>query len=276
MASSPVYQSTQSGTSANATLVINIPASTVQGDLLIAHAGGRSVSGTWTPPSGWTAVTASLNLGGSQSPTTGVFWKVATGAEPSNYTFTFSNAVATEGRIIRVTGADTTSPVDSSVTSVNGSSSTTITIGTVTPTLSNNLIILLTAQVNDGVSARSCTNVSSFTGIYDDALPSTGGVISMGWGTSTASGAAVASATQAGVEQSNGVALSIAAFNVVAPALFAGAAFSLFSIANFLKSLLPAAIALAFSILPPTVSGTVQKWTNQAKHSASWTDTPKS
>lgn len=277
MATTPIYQAADTQNSTGGTTVtINKPTNLNAGDALIAHVGGAAVSGTWTPPVGWTTVTNNLNSGGANFPTTGMFWKVAGGSEPSSYSFTFSVATNVAGEIMRVTGADTTTPVDSSSTSSNTSSSSTVAMGTISPTLQNNLIMLFANTANSGPGAYSCTNVTSFSNGYSITIPSTGGQLNMAYGVSTASGSATAQGTSFGNSSSNGIALSIVPLNIVTPSLFAGATFSIFAITQVIKSILPTAIADMFGLFTPTTSNSDSKWTRQQKNTDTWSKQSKS
>lgn len=98
-------------------LVINKPAGTVSGDLLVA-------SIAWYPgnyggtPVGWTSIDA-LNLGGTPWGDGGAatYFRIAGGSEPANYTFVggsngFSVGSGAMGAIARITGHDSTSPIN--------------------------------------------------------------------------------------------------------------------------------------------------------------------
>lgn len=278
MAATPVYQAAdlQSNTSANGTLVINKPSNLVTGDLMIAHVGASNISGpSWTPPSGWTAIVTGLG-NSSSNPLVGCFWKVATGSEPSTYTFVESGNQRSVGFISRVTGADPTTPIDSSSAQANNTSSTNIAFSSITPTLNNNLIMLLVGAQNDAMSASSCTNVSSFTQQYSGSAPSTGGELSMATGVSSASGTVTPSGTQPGNEQSNSIALSIASQNAVTVD-FQTMTLTPFAIARIDRSVVASFIVMTMTVFVPTVLNPVAKWLNTTKSTiSSWINNTKS
>ena len=94
-------------------LVINKPTGTASGDLLIA---AITLNGNVTIPSGgvpagWTRLRVVPN-GANLSLVT--YWKVATGAEPANYTWTLSASGRADGAILRITGEDPANPIDTS------------------------------------------------------------------------------------------------------------------------------------------------------------------
>ncbi len=112
------------------------PPGVVAGDYLIAFcaftASGGDISG-WTP------------LGAIQNASSGgsffylaMFGKVATGSEPATYSTNKSGSGTRHFIISRLSGVDTTSPIDGTVTMVEaGSPITTLAVGSITTTVSN-------------------------------------------------------------------------------------------------------------------------------------------
>lgn len=93
----------------DASLTFTKPASTASDDLLLVHIAVRNGTGC-TPPSGWTAV----DSGTHSTLFEGLYWKIAGGSEPTSYTFgvTTSSGDRSVGEILRVTGADGTTPIN--------------------------------------------------------------------------------------------------------------------------------------------------------------------
>lgn len=277
MAITPVYQAAdlQTNTSANGTVVINKPTNMNTGDLMVAQVGASSISGSWTTvPSGWSTVANNLNMS-STAPSMGVFYKLASGSEPSTYTFVHSSNARSVGAISRVTNVDQVNPVDSFNSSVNNANSSTIAMGTVSPTLNYNLIMEFAGLGNTAPTAYSCTNVSSFTQQYTAAAPSTGGQISAATGVSTLGGSATASGTFASSAQSIGVVISITAQNTVSPfPVSIGSA--LFAIIAAGSSLLPMPLSSSFSLPAPTTTNSDSKWTRQQESTTAWSTGNKS
>lgn len=96
---------------------ITAPSSISNGNLLVAVLGVGDATLmpplTVTPPTGFAEVTNSPSAIDDSDPYTiaiRVFWKVAA-SEAGNYTFTHTSA-GTEGYMYRLTGADTTTPID--------------------------------------------------------------------------------------------------------------------------------------------------------------------
>jgi hypothetical protein len=117
---SPVV-SVASATTVSTSLTISKPANVQEGDLLVAY----MVSGTsasWTGATDWVEVVDS---------TVRVAYKVATSSEPSSYTFTRSaTGVAAAGTIVALRGVNYTRR-GSVVSSVNGTTTSTLTVGPV-------------------------------------------------------------------------------------------------------------------------------------------------
>jgi hypothetical protein len=113
-----------SGTS----ITINKPAGLVDGDVMVASIGFSSGGATITPQdAGWTFVSRAVNGAGAS---VAVYVQVASG-EPANYTWDLSAALAIGGTVTAYTGVDTTTPVDTSGISSNGT--TTASISTAQP-----------------------------------------------------------------------------------------------------------------------------------------------
>jgi hypothetical protein len=96
-------------TTAN-TLVIARPAGLVAGDVMVAGVGIRGTP-TVTPPAGWTLIRRDV---AATYTTQALYYKVATAAEPSSYSWSFSAQVPAAGGIVAYQGVKTTAPVNAS------------------------------------------------------------------------------------------------------------------------------------------------------------------
>ncbi|MGH8689262.1 MAG: LamG-like jellyroll fold domain-containing protein, partial [Burkholderiales bacterium] len=93
-------------------LTINKPAGTISGDVMLAFITVRDSSVQITPPAGWSSQAAVVQNAGASSRQQ-LFYKVAGGAEPANYTWTFDSAhQGAAGAIATYSGVDTTTPID--------------------------------------------------------------------------------------------------------------------------------------------------------------------
>ena len=116
----PTYQCQSLNNSSGTSLVITKPGCVTTNDLMIAHITARSTA-LIVAPAGWTSVANFVN---SQF-AAGIFYKVATGAEPASYTFT-SNISDNTGAILVYRGVEVTDPIETSASQLtSGTSHTT-------------------------------------------------------------------------------------------------------------------------------------------------------
>ena len=182
------YTTVHNGTATSVT--VNKPTNVADGDTLVVWAYFRNNSGTITPPSGWTAVSGSLQ---TTQATIQAFTKPipsAAGETATSYTFSYSGTTARCNlTCFRATGVDSTTPIDASGTwvttgttsivlpAVTAVSSTAMLIGfalaqmgsTTVPTLTppGGMTLLIEDDFNNG------TNDSS-TGVFFKSLSSSG------------------------------------------------------------------------------------------------------
>lgn len=164
----PVFESSATASGSSSTLDINKPTGTVEGDLLVAHlyaiTGGDSLPDI-TAPTGWTFIRKD-SLGNNRSQ--GLFYKVAGASEPSSYTFSDlddsrGDVVANVGAISRISGVDTTSPID--VHGGQTETGTSVTAPDITTAVGDALILHLGA-INNG---STFTPPTGYTEEYDHA-----------------------------------------------------------------------------------------------------------
>lgn len=126
------------------TIVVDKPSSVVAGNLMLAHL--RFMAGVITAiPTGWTTIDDPNSV---DLPKSILAWKVATGSEPSSYTFTFSSATNNRrGVIIAFEGNDLITPINAQASSAQVSvvGATGIVIPQVTTTARDVLLITATA-----------------------------------------------------------------------------------------------------------------------------------
>lgn len=113
------------------TLTITKPSGVASGDLLVAfvHVSG---SPTLTPPSGWTLIDSVTNAFGVG--TLYAFRFMAGGSEPASYSWTWTGSQYSCGGIYRVTGADATTPINTSAKSAPASGATQVSPSVTTTT----------------------------------------------------------------------------------------------------------------------------------------------
>ena len=135
----PRASSTGHNAAPASTLVVDQPAGTQAGDVLVAGIAVRG-SVTVTPPSGWNLIRPDAN-GSSMKLTS--YYRVATSFEPASYTWNFSSAKAAAGTITGYSGVDTTNPIDVANGQFNLNDSTSIVAPSVTTTAADERIVAL-------------------------------------------------------------------------------------------------------------------------------------
>lgn len=178
-----VSSSTALGGTATTSQVVNAPAGVVSGNVLLAQTialPGTGNTVTTSAPSGWVKIGTAIT---SNKYSMTEFYKVATGAEPSTYTFTFSAAATKAIGITAFSGVDNTNPIDVQSTQIN-TSSTTQTAPSVSATYNTDMIVPLWGyQSNQSATSFSAT----LTSLYATSTTSNG--ISSAWKLLTNAGA---------------------------------------------------------------------------------------
>lgn len=276
----PAYQTSASAQGDASTLVITKPASTVDGDLLIAilcSSGARTVSTL----SGWTLITSGTN----SDCNTYAYYKIAS-SEGANYTWTYSGTNNNYGWIGRINGhASNGFLTDFGVATGSG---TTLTFADPLTTIVDTLFIYAVGHSqNDGNTntisnyAIATNNPSSWTELIDlqDSTVDSGG-LAIAYGSRAASGTTgnysasssdtdtlavgILLAIQGPADATTSPAVIEVATSVHAPTVTGGASAS------------PAVISVATSVQDPTVTTPADVWSKQAKNTTTWTTQDKS
>jgi hypothetical protein len=152
-------------------LVVTKPTGVVAGDLLVAAiVVGNATGATFSPPAGWTLLSTPSN---GTTVKLGVWWKIAGGAEPSNYTFTWTTSQRAYGWIMRFTGADASSPINAFATNNAGASSTPTCLAATT-TVQNTMVLRIGGFDDDDVSTDN-SGIPNYTTITMDLSNTSGG-----------------------------------------------------------------------------------------------------
>jgi len=155
-------------TTAGTTIEISKPSGAAAGDLLLALLGANTTS-TWTELTNWTKPSdLDVQMSGIAHRIC-VQWLIVTGSEGSSFTFTAGGSVAKVGSILRISGADSTSPIHVYATSQQTTNDV-ITTPTVTTTIDECLIIRWGASYHGGTSNRSSTAMANFTERFDNDM----------------------------------------------------------------------------------------------------------
>ncbi len=162
-----------SAASSSTPLVINRPAGTTAGDVLLAsidwtHGGGTTATGICTPPEGWTSIRKTLG-GGSIRRVKETFYRVAGSSEPSSYSFPVAGvgaatSVEAAGGISAYSGASTSAPVNAHGGETISGSLTEFTAPSVTTTKANCLVVAFAGTHN---TIRSFTPPGSSLEAFD-------------------------------------------------------------------------------------------------------------
>lgn len=161
------------------TVVITKPTGVVANDVMIAHIAVRGGTGvTITPPAGWTLIDSLDNSTVYKSST---YYKVATGSEGSNYTFTFSISRVAAGIISAYSGVDTAAPINADAVQFNAPA-TPLTSPSVTTTVNNAWVIASYTQpaattftAGSGMTLRDQDSGSTITGGLQDVVQASAG-----------------------------------------------------------------------------------------------------
>lgn len=136
-------------------LSINKPSGTADGDLLVMIIANSNSAMTVATPSGWTLL--SRKQSSASNITINTFWKIAS-SEPSSYTIAQAETV---GAILRISGFEVSSPVDTFASDeVSNSANPVFTNGDITPSISDSLLLFIAV----------CNNVNVPTGISNYAI----------------------------------------------------------------------------------------------------------
>ncbi len=148
----PVFMSisTTTQTVASNSITLTKPVGIVAGDLMVAFMARGSISAaiTFTPPAGWTEIHQTAT-GGALGSNAGSFWKIATGSEPADYTFTDNPTTSTSahiGWIMRFIATHSTTPIDAATE--NSGNAADPTALSVTTSVANCTLIACCGQQN--------------------------------------------------------------------------------------------------------------------------------
>ena len=267
--------SNTSGTGIN----LNAPAGVAVGDLLLAHCLGDT---SWDTPSGWAQIQAATS-GRSLA----AFYKIAEAGDVGAGTFAFSTtgSGAKGGRVYRISGHDTASPIGASSVGTQANS-TTVSTAAITPAAASSLIMILVGASSGG-AARTCsgytlaTSSPTFTEHYEDQWDGNNNFISAASGIrSAATSTGTASATLDGTDPNVGIVLAITPLTTNASITMPVATIAI-TAPNFSLSVSASVsvgvLSVAVTTLAPAIAVTNNPWSTVSKSSdGTWTTTSKS
>jgi hypothetical protein len=156
-------------------LTIGTPPGTIADDLLLAAIAIRPQTASVTPPSGWTLVRRNDNAAGASNSLL-VYRRVATSAEPTSHTWSFSASTGSAGGISCLAWVDTTTPID-----VHGGQSTPSSLSHAAPTVTSTVANAMLVTVHGFSSAATWTSPTGMAEAFDvrsQALGATGIAVS--------------------------------------------------------------------------------------------------
>lgn len=130
------------GGSGVGSVTVNVPAGTVNGDLLVVQVAWNE-NATLNNPAGWTQIREDqTGIGGVAALNSRLMYRIAA-SEPASYTWTFASGTRRiAGCMVNLTGADTSAPIDSSSGQASdGPSTTDVVAPTVDPVVSDGFLL---------------------------------------------------------------------------------------------------------------------------------------
>lgn len=160
-----------SGFSNVSSLAINAPATITSGNLLSALVEvDGALSSAWASsdaPAGWTLIDGTTTAATGGHFNGALFWKIATGSEPSSYTFSTpdGSSAPMRGWVSQFTGNDSTTPINAHSALVYNTSGSAAVFNSVTTGVANTLIVLSSASGGSGT-----TTTTPATTNFDDSF----------------------------------------------------------------------------------------------------------
>jgi hypothetical protein len=155
--------------------VVSKPTGTAEGDLLYVHVSNFATDGTFSAPDGsWTKVGEVSTTDAIQA----TFYKIAGASEPTSYTFTYSGTSnQPRNGCARISGADQTTPADTTHSTNTGSSTTAVGLSITTATDGAMLLLTCRARLAATQTAPSGMNHTingSRWSMYDQIITTAG------------------------------------------------------------------------------------------------------
>jgi hypothetical protein len=127
----PTFQTKTTATGSSTSVVLNTPAGTTSGDLLVAQIGfsldARNTGLSWPLPTGW-AFLRDDSMANSKGHST-LIYHIAGSSEPASYTFSLFLSSVWAAAMMRFSGVDTRSPFDAFTGNVGASSTSLVAAG---------------------------------------------------------------------------------------------------------------------------------------------------
>ena len=170
-------------------LRINLPAGVITGDVMIAQITIANGNAAITSPGGWTLIRRDTS---GNSLSQALYYHVASGNEPSTFTFNYSPRQRASGGIIAYTGVNNNSPIEAN-SGLGSNSTTLITAPSITATSGNQVLFFgavaagTTITPPTGMTQRWLVKTSATTSEIADRALSTSGATGNQSGTTSSS-----------------------------------------------------------------------------------------
>lgn len=148
-----VVESFASASSATTSVAVTKPTGVASGDLVIGIS--RANNATAMSSSDFTTEIFDVAEGADNS-RLAMYYKIAGGSEPASYTFTGTSSNNMDAIVVRVSGADTTTPFDTFGTTTNSTPETTSTAPSIN-TAGANYLVIRAAGLDGGAQTFSAT-----------------------------------------------------------------------------------------------------------------------
>jgi hypothetical protein len=178
------------------TMVPGLPAGTVAGNLLVAVVVAKDNDAI--NMTGWNTLYTNVPIATYQAK---VFWRVATGGDPTTIGRAGAGCDVAIGRISRFTGVNTANPFDGGV-GASYQNSATVTTGTITTSVASSMLVV-TAHSGDNNATPA---PAGFTEAWDNSTTTgTDAAISLKWALQTTAGAKGPYTMASAVDPNHGV-----------------------------------------------------------------------
>lgn len=141
------YATRTQTTGTAATTTLNVPASTVNGDLLITYINTGSGNASFTPPSGWTTL---MSYWTDSNDSSAQSWYRVASSEPASYVFSWATSGDFCATTRRFTGANTVTPIRASRLDQKGVISASFTTTALAGVQATDLTVMVGLMGDDG------------------------------------------------------------------------------------------------------------------------------
>lgn len=261
-------------------LTVNKPASTANGDLLIAIVGVQGTSAP-TAPAGWTSRGSVAN---SQNSWVYLYDKVAS-SEGASWDWDFTSAVTCIGLVIRVNGQEDGGAFDAIASDTEVNSATPSFTNGIDPTTADQLLVMAVIASQNDVGGASGYAIATNDPTWTERADNTSGSVTFAVATAVRSSDAATGNSSVSLAASTADSGSLLASYLREPAVSVNVSPAVISAIATVNAptvsgganVSPAVITATTNVIAPTVITATPDWTNPDKTAApSWVNPDKS